>query len=329
MTTRPAVRWGFLGAGFVASRALAPAVHAADGAVLTVVGAREAGRAAALGPARATTDYAEVCAADDVDVVYVALPNDAHERWVLEALRAGKHVLCEKPLGCTAAEVTAMAAAAAAADRHLVEATWTRWHPRTRRMEELLRDAAPGRAVEAAFTFGGVPAGNYRLDPARGGGALLDVGPYVVGSALWALAAEVPPAGGHTPGPVTVRQAQRRRGPTGIDLETVATLDAPAGQASIVVAIDQPERQQLRIVTPGLTLEPDAPAFTSWRAASSLRLTHGSGVVEERFAPVDAYRLMVEAVSARVLGEDAWVLPLTASQAVAAALDAVAGAASG
>ena len=122
------VRWGFLGAGGIARTALAPAVAAASGAVLHAVAARDPARAAALGPVRAYGDYAALLADDDVDAVYVALHNDAHLPWTLAALAAGKHVLCEKPLGLSAAEVDQMAAAAG--DRLVVEASWYRWHPR-------------------------------------------------------------------------------------------------------------------------------------------------------------------------------------------------------
>jgi predicted dehydrogenase len=186
VTTREPVRWGFLGAGFVASRGLAPAVHAADGAVLQA-SRQDEHRAAALEPVRATTSYAEVCTADDVDAVYLSLPNDDHLPWVLEALAAGKQVLCEKPLGLDAAQVARMAAAAESADRLLVEASWNRWHPRTRRVEALLADVAGPLDVRAWFTFPGVPADTDRLDPGRGGGALLDVGCYAVAAALIAL----------------------------------------------------------------------------------------------------------------------------------------------
>ena len=87
------LRWGLLGAGFVASRGVAPAMHDAAGVVVQAVAARDIGRAESLGPVRATTSYDEVCDADDVDAVYISLPNDSHLRWVAAALRAGKHVL--------------------------------------------------------------------------------------------------------------------------------------------------------------------------------------------------------------------------------------------
>ncbi|HEX6887951.1 MAG TPA: Gfo/Idh/MocA family oxidoreductase, partial [Candidatus Nanopelagicales bacterium] len=132
------VRWGFLGAGFVASKGMAPALHAADGAMLQAVGARDAARAAALEPVAGVGSYAEICARDDVEAVYVSLPNNDHLHWVQVALEAGKHVLCEKPLAMNSAEVGLMRAAADRAQRLLVEAAWNRWHPRSRRLETLV-----------------------------------------------------------------------------------------------------------------------------------------------------------------------------------------------
>jgi predicted dehydrogenase len=293
---------------------MAPAVHAADGAVLQVVGARDPGRARALEPVRAVPSYADVCAADDVDAVYVALPNADHLPWVEEALAAGKHVLCEKPLGRSADEVARMAHAAARADRLLVEAAWNRWHPRTRRAEWLVADLPGPRRAMAWFTFPGVPRDNYRLDPGRGGGALLDVGPYVVAAAHWALGA----------GQVSVVEATRRLGPTGVDLTTTAVLAGREGRAHVTASFERADSQGLRIESPGLTIELPDEAFTSWRTGSTLRVTRGPAVDEELFPPCDAYRVMIEAVSARIGGGDAWVLPLAVSRAVASILDAVA-----
>ncbi|MCU0262194.1 MAG: Gfo/Idh/MocA family oxidoreductase [Candidatus Nanopelagicales bacterium] len=319
--SRPApVRWGFLGAGFVASKGMAPAVHAADGAVLQAVGARDAGRAAALEPAGSVGSYAQVCARDDVDAVYVSLPNNDHLHWVQVALEAGKHVLCEKPLGMDAAEVAVMRGAARRADRLLVEAAWNRWHPRTRRIDALVAPITGQREVAAWFTFPGVPADNYRLDPARGGGALLDVGCYTVSAALAALGVDDSSSG---PG-VDVVAVERHSGPTGVDLTTVAGLAHPNGTARVTASFERPEAQGLTIEAPGLSVEFGGQAFTTWREPCVLRIVQDGVAREERFDACDPYQLMVEAVSARIRGEDAWVLPLDTSQAVAATLDAIA-----
>jgi xylose dehydrogenase (NAD/NADP) len=308
------IRWGFLGAGYVASKGMAPAVHAAAGAVLQAVGARDAGRAVALEPAGSVGSYAEICARDDVDAVYVSLANHDHLHWVQVALEAGKHVLCEKPLGMDAAEVAVMRSAADQSGRLLVEAAWNRWHPRTRRIDQLVAPIAGQREVRAWFTFSGVPADNYRLDPARGGGALLDVGCYTVAAALAALGA----------GAVDVSGVERHLGPTGVDMTTAAVLTHPNGSARITASFERPEAQGLTIDSPGLSVEFGGQAFTTWREPCVLRVVQDGAVREEQFAACDPYQLMVEAVSARIRGEDAWVLPLDTSEAVAATLDAIA-----
>lgn len=308
------VRWGFLGAGFIASHALAPAVHAADGAVLHAVGARDAGRARALEPAGPVGSYADVCTDDDVDAVYIALANDDHMRWVTFALESGKHVLCEKPLGLDAQEVAIMTADAHSRGLLLVEASWNRWHPRTRRFEELVADVTGPREARAWFTFPEVPADNYRLDPARGGGALLDIGCYAASAVLSALDAEE----------VSVTSVARHVGPSGVDLTTTAVIAHANGSGTITASFERPESQGVTFSAPGLSVEFSGEAFTTWHEPCVLRIDdNGLGRVEH-FAACDPYRLMVEAVSARIRGEDAWVLPLSTSAVVAATLDQIA-----
>ena len=331
------VRFGFLGAGWIAHRALAPAVHAADGARLQAVAARDAARAGELAPAgRTYADYRAVLDDPEVDVVYISLSNEAHRPWTLEALEAGKHVLCEKPLGLDAAEVSQMLAAAKAADRLLVEAFWYRWHPRTRRLEQLLRQGAlgPVQQVEAEFCFDGGDdprmAGNFRLDPARGGGGLYDVGCYAISAAHLALGPDL-----------AVERAQARFGPTGVDLaatvwltagSTDPTTDAtaeptaePTGRAEVRCGIAEPDRQGLRVAGVAAAVDfATGEAFTSWHQASSLTISTPDGAVRvEEFAPVDPYRLMVEAVASRVRGEDAYLVGDGHSRQVATTLDAV------
>ncbi|HEX6889025.1 MAG TPA: hypothetical protein VF143_13040, partial [Candidatus Nanopelagicales bacterium] len=235
------------------------------------------------------------------------------------------------------AEVGLMRAAADRAQRLLVEAAWNRWHPRSRRLETLVTSIEGPREVRAWFTFPGVPADNYRLDPARGGGALLDVGCYTVAAALVALGADpaldspggADPApddpGGADPAPVQVRSVERHLGPTGVDLTTGAVLAHANGSASVTASFERPESQGLTIDAPGLSIALGGQAFTSWREPSVLRVVADGRASQEQFAACDPYQLMLEAVSARIRGEEAWVLPLSTSAAVAATLDAIAG----
>jgi predicted dehydrogenase len=157
-----------------------------------------------------------------------------------------------------------------------------------------------------------VPSDNYRLDPGRGGGALLDVGCYVIAAALMALGEDA-----------SVSLAAQHVGPTGVDLTTTATLISSRGQARILSSFERPESQGWIVITPGLELELSSPAFTSWRDGSTLRVVENGVERVESFDTCDAYRLMIEAVSACAVDDDSWVLPLTTSLAVARAVDAV------
>ena len=296
------VRWGFIGAGFVATKALAPAVHASPIAVLQAAAARDVGRAAALEPAGfSSSEYRRVISDDAVDVVYISLTNDAHLAWIVEALEAGKHVLCEKPITRNASECRMAFDAARAANRLLVEAAWNQWHPRTRRLDELVHSDTLGRVrgVTAEFTFDGVPDGNYRLDASRGGGALLDVGPYVVRPiATWADASW------------SVDDVERTISDCGTDLRTRSRLSASNGAtAHVLASFTDPEHQQLRLNTASGTVTCGSPAFTSWRQTSELEIVVDGQRWTEEFPSCDAYELMVSDVSRRIRGdEDAFVI---------------------
>jgi D-xylose 1-dehydrogenase (NADP+, D-xylono-1,5-lactone-forming) len=260
-------------------------------------------------------DYAALLADPEVDAVYLSLTNDVHAHWSIAALEAGKHVLCEKPLAMTAADVEAMAAASRSADRLLVEASWYRWHPRVRSAAELVGSGAVGavRHVAAGFTFDGKLDGNYRLEPARGGGALYDVGCYAVSAALWAF------------GGADVRDvvARARLGPTGVDLATEAVLSFAAGDAEIRAGISEPPRQWLVISGDRGEIELPASSYTSWKDDETVLLvSDGAGTRRLPVPAVDAYQLMVEEVSSVVAGGAGWTLPLTESRATAAVLDA-------
>jgi predicted dehydrogenase len=311
------VRWGFIGAGWIARVALAPAVHAADGARLQAVAARDPLRAAGLGPVGGVyDDYRALLDDPSVEAVYISLSNEAHKPWTLAALAAGKHVLCEKPLALDADEVAEMAAAAEAAGRLLVEATWYRWHPRTRRAAALLRAGVVGpvREVESGFVFDGVAAGNYRLDPARGGGALYDLGPYSVGAALWAVPDEEP----------TVVRAEQTTSTTGVDLTMDATLVLGSATARTRSSVAETDAQWLRIAAEGGGLEFSAPVFTDRWAPSRLTVRDGDTERVEEFPAVDPYQVMVEHVSRAIRGDGtAWLLPLTESLRVARTTDAI------
>jgi predicted dehydrogenase len=309
------VRWGFLGAGGIATGALGPAVQAAAGATLQAAAARDVERARALGPVSAYGDYAELLADDDVDAVYISLTNDQHLPWSVAAMRAGKAVLCEKPLAMSASEVDEMIAVSRETGQLLVEASWYRWHPRIRLAQERLVDVGVVRHVAAGFTFDASLVGNYRLEPERGGGALYDVGCYAVSACLWAVA-------GGLPTEVTARSAY---GPTGVDVTTDAILEWDNGaQAEVRAGIEGSNGQWLVITGEHGELElRDAP-YTSWTDdVTELSVSDGRGTDRITVPAANAYQVMVEEFSSVLRGGPGWVLPLAESRDTAAVLDAI------
>lgn len=307
------VRWGVLGAGWIVQTATAQAIRNAPSARLAAVAARDVERARSLEPERAYAQYSELLADDSIDAVYIALANDQHEPWIRHAIVAGKHVLCEKPLTLSADATRGAFDAADAAGVLLVEAAWSMWHPRMRRIGELANDGSTGeiRDFLGSFTFDGVPDGNYRLDPARGGGALLDIGVYP----LHALVACLPDIHAIRP------EVDQVIGGLGVDLTTKARMDLHCGrQAVLTASFIMPESQRLMVRGESLELRvPDDQAFTTWREATSLVV----GQTVERFAPTDAYCDMFEAVSGRILGRDEWLVDRASSIRVAELVDAL------
>jgi predicted dehydrogenase len=309
------VNWGFLGAGFVASRGLAPAVHASRGAHLYAVASRDEQRSANLEPERVHATYDDLLADERVDAVYISLSNSQHIEWVTKSLEAGKHVLCEKPLGLNAVETAAMFDAATHNGRLLIEAVWGRWHPRFARIVDLVTTGAIGdiEHIETAFTFTSEMTDNYRLSPSMGGGALLDVGCYQAHAwvALTKGASDL-----------SVTELARTVGPTGIDLTTDVNVRINKNiTAHAVSSFALPSNQQfIARGTQGQISTAAGESFTTWNEASSLLV---NGVLEE-FPVTNAFVEMVENVSRLIDGEDGWIVSSTDSIRVAQILDTIA-----
>ena len=259
--------------------------------------------------------YEDLLDDPDVDAVYISLANDQHCNWSIKALYAGKHVLCEKPIAMNAIEARSMADAAQANDRLLVEAVWTRWHPRFIRMVELVTKGAIGeiKSIDSSFTFPGSLEGNYRLIPEMGGGSLFDVGPYPL-HAFSAL----------TQGnlKLAINSVERNTATTGVDMTTriSATINSSI-TAHALTSFEREEEQKLVITGSLATIENVGnDAFTSLRNPSILKV----GDTIEKFAPVDPYQLMVENFGSRLLGEPSWILPMKETIRVMEILDEIA-----
>ena len=305
-------RWGLLGAGWIATKAIAPAMHAASDAIVQAVASRDSARSRALNPVTIHESYEALINDPLVDAVYISLPNHLHCQWSVAALKAGKHVLCEKPFAINSSEVELMAKAARENDRVLVEAVWSRWHPRMARLVDYVKAGNIGKlhSIESSFTFPANIDGNYRLSPAMGGGALFDVGVYP----LHAMAALV---GDNAQ--MEIQKCDVTTGPTGIDLTTTWQLRfAGSITAQGVASFEMPEHQSLIVHGSKGSVELiGSEAFTSWNSPSQLRL--GENI--EEFDAVDPYQLMIENFGKKVQGQESWVLPLETSLFVQRALD--------
>ena len=309
------VNWGFLGAGFVASRGLAPAVHASRGADLYAVASRDEKRSATLEPEKVHATYDDLLADERVDAVYISLSNSQHIEWVTKSLEAGKHVLCEKPLGLNAVETEAMFDVAMRNGRLLIEAVWGRWHPRFARIVDLVTTGAIGEIehIETAFTFTSEMTDNYRLSPSMGGGALLDVGCYQTHAwvALTNGAAEF-----------SITDLARTVGPTGIDLTTDVNVRINTNiTAHAVSSFALPSNQQFTVRgSEGQISTAAGESFTTWNEASSLLV---NDAVEE-FPVTNAFVEMVENVSRVIDGSEGWTVSSADSIRVAQILDTIA-----
>ena len=182
------LNWGILGTGAIA-RSFATHLRRSRTGRLAAAASRDQARADAFarehGAPRGHGSYDALLRDPGVQAVYVATPHTGHADWAIRACQAGKHVLCEKPLGVNAGEAMAMIQAARAHDVFLMEAFMYRCAPQTRRLIELLRSGAIGRVrtIQASFSFHWPPTvdeGGRIVDPHLAGGGILDVGCYPV-----------------------------------------------------------------------------------------------------------------------------------------------------
>lgn len=227
MTT---VRFGILGAARIAPAALIRPARALDDVEVVAIAARDGERAAAFaarhGIAAVYDSYAALLADPDVDAVYNPLPNGLHGRWTVAALRAGKHVLCEKPFTANADEAEAVAAVARTSGRVVMEAFHYRYHGLTARMLDIIASGELGevRHIDTWLCFP-LPIADIRWELALAGGALMDAGCYAV-HLLRTLAGAEP----------TVRTARAKLKSPQVDRYMTAELDFADGRTATITA---------------------------------------------------------------------------------------------
>lgn len=192
----PPVRWGVLGTARIATNKVVPAMQRGRFSRVDAIGSRDAAKADTAarqsGVARAYGSYDAVLADSNIDAVYIPLPNHLHVDWTIRAAEAGKHVLCEKPIGLTAADVRRLIEVRDRTGVLIQEAFMVRTHPQWLGARDLVRSGRLGdvRAMTGYFSFFNDDPTNIRNVKAYGGGGILDIGCYLVNTARMIFEAE-------------------------------------------------------------------------------------------------------------------------------------------
>jgi xylose dehydrogenase (NAD/NADP) len=282
------VRWGILSTARI-NRQLLEGARQTGAVEIAAVASRGHERAAEYASeheiARAHGSYDELLADPKVEAVYVPLPNSLHHEWTLRALKAGKHVLAEKPYSRHPAEVSEAFDEAKRRGLVLSEAFMWRHNPQTRRLLELLPEIGELQTIRATFSFRLTDPANVRLRPELDGGSLMDVGCYCIsGSRLVA---------GEDPERVYGEQVI---GPTGAEIRFTGVLRFPSGVfAELTSSFTHTHMGLEAIGTQGSLFVPDP-----WHCRESVLYLDGR---EIRVEPEDSYRLELENVSAAIRGE--------------------------
>jgi D-xylose 1-dehydrogenase (NADP+, D-xylono-1,5-lactone-forming) len=296
------LRWGILGAARINER-LMPAIVEASNAELVAIASRRPG-ASAQTLAQYAPQQQNVRTYDDLDLllkdtdiqaVYLPMANHEHAEWALRAIENGKHVLCEKPMALTIADIEAIQAAASKHKVKVMEGFMYRFHPQHAKVQEIIRSGVIGevRSVRATYSFMMRPARLYRLqeNTDRGGGAMWDIGCYAVHSARMFF--------DQTPVAVT---AISKYVENGADVATSGIIDFGDGKfAHFDFSFERARRSEYEIIgTKGgikchtvWQLPGDVPVISWW--------TESGQQCEERLSAENHFRLEIEHFSDCVL----------------------------
>jgi xylose dehydrogenase (NAD/NADP) len=309
------LRWGLLSTARV-NRHLIPAIRAAAQAELLAVASRDPARAEAYAAEweirRAHGSYEALLDDPDVDIVYISLPNSLHAEWAVRAARAGKHVLCEKPLALSAAECDRIIAAAESANVVVAEAVMYLYHPLLHKMRQLIKEGAIGQVtlVRGTLSFLLDRLNDVRWKPGLGGGALWDVGSYPVSFIRW-VAGE----------PDEVFGWQTLSG-SGVDATFAGLLRDDHGVLGI---FDCGFRGQFRVQAEVTGTDGSLVLRRPYLISSESRILLRQGFEEEEIAlpEANAYQCEVEALTAAVLEGTPLAVPLASSRANVSTLTAL------
>ena len=304
------LRIGILGAARIAPTALVKPAGRTGRVVVTAVAARDRTKAEAFAKKhkipRVLDSYADLIEDSEIDAVYNPLPNGLHGYWTIEAIKAGKHVLCEKPFTANADEARTVAAAANGTPGLIVmEAFHYQYHPLAKRLVEIVRSGELGNItdIDVAFSAPLWRKGDIRYQLALAGGATMDMGCYPV-SLLRLLA----------PGPRVINASAKLSSP-GVDRAMDAHFSLPdGGRAHIGCSMFSSSILRMHVDVIGdngkvSVFNPFGPQY-----GHRMKVTTTLGSRRERFSRKATYDFQLEAFVAAV--EDGASIPTTATDAI-------------
>jgi predicted dehydrogenase len=289
------IRWAVLGAARIAIKKVIPAMQ--RGAWSTVVGiasrdlANAQSAAEQLGLSKAYGCYEEALADPEVDAIYNPLPNHLHVPWSIRAAEAGKHVLCEKPIGLNVAECRQLIEVRDRTNVRISEAFMVRVHPQWLRTRELVRSGEIGdlRVVMGAFTYFNRDAGNIRNNAAYGGGALMDIGCYPIQISRFLFEQE----------PNEVHASMEQDPQFGVDRLSSALLRFPKGHAIFTCSTQVSPYQRIQVLGTKGRIEVEIPFNAPPDRHTRILVTTDQERIEE-FPVCDQYTLQGDAFSRAV-----------------------------
>lgn len=302
------VRWGVLSTAKIGTRKVIPAMQKAESVEVLAIASRDAQRAGAvaaeLGISRVYGSYEALLDDPEVDAVYNPLPNHLHVEWSIRAIAAGKHVLCEKPIGLTVAEAEHLAAAADAnPGLKVMEAFMYRHHPQWVKTKQLVDSGAIGalKAVQAVFAYNNADPQDIRNQADIGGGGLMDIGCYPISVSRFLFGAE----------PERVAASLEFDASFGTDTYGSVIMDFPGGTGSLFYSTQAEPQQHVTITGTAGRIDVPIPFNAPPDRPCVVSLVRG-GVEERIELPVaDQYRVQAELMSRAILDDTPVPTPLS------------------
>ena len=305
------LRWGVLSTANIGLKKVLPAMQKGQFTTINAIASRDVEKArnaaAILDIDTAYGSYEELLADPNIDAIYNPLPNHMHVPWTIKAAEAGKHVLCEKPLSLTVAEAETLLAVRARTGVKIGEAFMVDCHPQWIRLRALLDEGRIGelRSVLGFFSYFNVNPDNIRNKVDIGGGALMDIGCYMVHASRYAFRKE----------PTRVVGLIDRDPKMKTDRLTSAMMDFPGGQSIFTCSTQLVPWQRLQFLGTKGRIELEIPVNAPPDRPTRLFLDSGldlfgSGITTETFPVCDQYTLQGDAFSKAILDNTEVPVPL-------------------